>query len=135
VPTSLATPPPAPSRTAGVAVQTAEAQVGKPYVFGGSGPDSFDCSGLTMFAWAPAGVALPHNAADQAAMLAPVLADPAHLAPGDLIFYDTPIDHVALYVGNGQMVEAAHTGVPVRLTPFRTQDLVGAGRPEPKSVS
>jgi cell wall-associated NlpC family hydrolase len=123
-------PPPPPSSTAGVAVQTAEAQIGKPYLYGGAGPASFDCSGLTMYAWAPAGVTLPHNAAAQAALLAPVRPDTADLMPGDLVFYDTPIDHVAMYVGNGQMVEAAHTGVPVRLTPFRTESLVGAGRPE-----
>ena len=112
-------------------MQTAENQIGKPYLFGGAGPDSFDCSGLTMFAWASAGVALPHDAAAQAQLVAPVTADLAHLAPGDLIFYYTPITHVAIYAGNGQMIEAAHTGVPVRLTPFRTQALVGAGRPEP----
>ena len=126
-------PAPPPSPSAGTAVQTAQNQIGKPYAFGGAGPGSFDCSGLTMFAWASAGVALPHDAAAQAALLAPVKADLAHLAPGDLIFYYTPITHVAIYAGYGQMIEAAHTGVPVRMTPFRTQNLVGAGRPEPSS--
>ena len=122
-------PPPPPLATAAIAVQTAEAQIGKPYVWAGAGPDSFDCSGLTMFAWAAAGVRLPHNAAAQAAMLAPVAPDLADLQPGDLLFYDTPIDHVTIYVGNAMMVEAAHSGVPVRMVPVRTGQLVGAGRP------
>ena len=112
-----------------MAVATAEAQLGKPYLWAGAGPDSFDCSGLTMFAWAAAGVALPHNAAAQQEMLPAVPPDQAHLAPGDLLFYDTPVDHVALYVGNGMMVEAAHSGVPVRLVAMRTDNLVGAARP------
>jgi cell wall-associated NlpC family hydrolase len=122
-------PPPPPLATAPIAVRTAEAQIGKPYVWAGAGPDSFDCSGLTMFAWAAAGVRLPHNAAAQAAMLPPVAPDLADLQPGDLLFYDTPIDHVTIYVGNGMMVEAAHSGVPVRMVPVRTGQLVGAGRP------
>jgi cell wall-associated NlpC family hydrolase len=122
-------PPPPPAPGAGVAVATAEAQIGKPYQWAGAGPDSFDCSGLTMFAWAAAGVALPHNASDQQAMLPAVVPDPAHLAPGDLLFYDNPVDHVAIYVGAGMMVEAAHTGIPVRLVPMRTDQLMGAGRP------
>jgi cell wall-associated NlpC family hydrolase len=82
-----------------------------------------------MFAWAAAGVQLPHNAAAQAAMLPPVLPDLADLRPGDLLFYDTPVDHVAIYVGNGMMVEAAHSGVPVRMVGMRTAGLVDAGRP------
>jgi cell wall-associated NlpC family hydrolase len=120
-------PPPRPS--AAVAVSTAEAQIGKPYAWAGAGPNGFDCSGLTMFAWAAAGVVLPHNAAAQQAMLPAVPPDQAHLAPGDLLFYDTPVDHVAMYVGNGMMVEAAHSGVPVRQLAMRTAGLVGAGRP------
>jgi peptidoglycan DL-endopeptidase CwlO len=114
-----------------VAVQTARAQLGKAYQWAGAGPDSFDCSGLTMYSWAPAGVALPHNAAAQAGAVRAVKADVGVLAPGDLLFYDSPIDHVAIYVGDGQMIEAAHTGVPVRLVQMRTSGLVGAGRPEP----
>ncbi|HVM68165.1 MAG TPA: cell wall-binding repeat-containing protein [Acidimicrobiales bacterium] len=120
-------PPVNPSAAA--AVSTAEAQLGKPYGWGGAGPGRFDCSGLTMFAWAAAGVALPHNAAAQQAMLPTVPPDLAHLAPGDLLFYDTPVDHVAIYVGGGNMVEAAHSGIPVRELPMRTDHLVGAGRP------
>jgi peptidoglycan DL-endopeptidase CwlO len=128
-------PPPPPSRLAAVAVQTAYAQLGKPYAWAGAGPASFDCSGLTAYAWAAAGVVLPHNAAAQADLVAPVEPVASAWAPGDLLFYDTPIDHVAIYVGDGEMIEAAHSGVPVHLVPVRTQDLVGAGRPEPGESS
>ncbi len=124
-------PPPPPSPLAAVAVQTAYAQLGKPYAWAGAGPASFDCSGLTAYVWAAAGVVLPHNAAAQAALVAPVEPVASAWAPGDLLFYDTPIDHVAIYVGNGEMIEAEHSGVPVHLVAVRTQDLVGAGRPEP----
>jgi cell wall-associated NlpC family hydrolase len=126
---TTAVPAPLPLATAAIAVRTAEAQIGKPYVWAGAGPDSFDCSGLTMFAWAAAGVLLPHNAAAQAAVLPPVPPDLADLRPGDLLFYDSPIDHVAMYVGDAMMVEAAHSGVPVRMVAMRTDHLVGAGRP------
>jgi cell wall-associated NlpC family hydrolase len=124
-------PPPPPSPLAAVAVQTAYAQLGKPYAWAGAGPASFDCSGLTAYVWKAAGVVLPHNAADQAELVAPVEPVASAWAPGDLLFYDTPIDHVAIYVGNGEMIEAEHSGVPVHLVAVRTQDLVGAGRPEP----
>jgi cell wall-associated NlpC family hydrolase len=117
------------SPAAAAAVSTAEAQIGKPYAWAGAGPGAYDCSGLTMFAWAAAGVVLPHNAAAQQAMLPAVTPDQAHLAPGDLLFYDTPVDHVAIYVGGGQMVEAARSGIPVRELPIRTDHLVGAARP------
>jgi cell wall-associated NlpC family hydrolase/putative cell wall-binding protein len=130
-PTTLAptAPAPAPRASAAIAVATAEAQIGKPYAWAGAGPAAFDCSGLTMYAWAAAGVTLPHNAAAQASLLPAIPADTAHLAPGDLLFYDSSIDHVAMYVGNGMMVEAAHSGVPVRLIAMRTDGLIGAGRP------
>ena len=114
-----------------MAVRTAYAQLGKPYAWAGAGPAAFDCSGLTAYAWLAAGVVLPHNAAGQAELVAPVEPVLAAWAPGDLLFYDTPIDHVAIYVGDDQMIEAAHSGIPVRLVTVRTQDLVGAGRPEP----
>ncbi len=83
IPTTVVlSPPPPPRATAAIAVQTAEAQIGKPYLWAGAGPNSFDCSGLTMFAWAAAGVQLPHNAAAQASLLPAVQPDTAHLAPG-----------------------------------------------------
>ena len=122
---------PPPSSKAGIAVQTAEAQVGKPYVYGGSGPDSFDCSGLTSYAWRAAGVSLSHDAYDQYFETTRIPLD--SVQPGDLLFFGDngveSIHHVAMYVGNGQMVEAAETGIPVRYRGWRASDLVGAGRP------
>lgn len=125
-PTPEPVPAPAPSSDAQVAVNAALAQVGDPYVYGGSGPDSFDCSGLTSYAWAQAGVTLPHSSGMQYSATARV--DQANLQPGDLLFYGSPIHHVAMYVGNGQMVEAPYTGLTVRVTALRTSDYVGAGR-------
>ena len=128
---STSSPPPtglpAPSAHAAIAVQTAEAQIGKPYVYAGSGPDVFDCSGLTMYAWAAAGVSLPHNALAQYDSLPHVPMDA--LQPGDLVFYGSPIHHVGLFVGNGTMVEAPYTGVDVRYHSIYRPDFAGAARP------
>ncbi|NAZ84413.1 NlpC/P60 family protein, partial [Kineococcus sp. R8] len=116
-------PPPAPraegpSAGAGAAVAWALGQLGKPYLWAADGPDSFDCSGLTLRAWAAAGVALPHSSRLQYAGQAKVaLAD---LQAGDLVFYATdPADpatvhHVGMALGDGRMVEAPHTGAVVR---------------------
>ena len=116
------------SAKAAAAVAAARAELGKPYEWAGAGPDTFDCSGLTMVAWRAAGVTLPHNAAAQAAQIPSVpLTD---LAPGDLIFYGNPdIYHVGIYIGGGQMIEAAHSGVPVRIADIHRPELIGAGRP------
>ena len=118
---------PAPSSHAQVAVDTAEAQLGKPYVYAGSGPDSFDCSGLTMYAWAAAGVSLPHNADAQYQSLPHVPIDA--LEPGDLVFFGSPIHHVGMFVGNGTMIEAPYTGVNVRYHTIYRSDYAGAARP------
>ena len=110
------------------ALAAAEAQIGKPYQWGGAGPDVFDCSGLTAWAWNAVQRTLPHNAAAQDDLVADIPVSAAQ--PGDLLFYGNPdVYHVAMDAGGGMMVEAAHTGVPVRLTPIRTQDLLNAGRP------
>jgi cell wall-associated NlpC family hydrolase len=96
-----------------IAVNTAMAQLGDPYVWAGAGPDAFDCSGLTQFAWRAAGVQLPHSAAAQAGMGTPV--DRANLAPGDLVFfYGT--GHVGIYIGNNQVVHAPTSGDVVKVT-------------------
>ena len=116
-----------PIAAAATAVATARAQLGKPYLWGGAGPDAFDCSGLTRFAWRAAGITLPRDAAAQAVATTPV--DLSALLPGDLVFYGSPIGHVGLYIGGGQMIEAAHSGVPVRVADIHRPDLVGAGRP------
>jgi cell wall-associated NlpC family hydrolase len=129
-PEAVTTAPP-PSSGAAIAVQTAEAQVGKPYRYGGSGPDSFDCSGLTAYAWAAAGVHLSHDAYVQYFETTRVPID--QVQPGDLLFFGKDgvesIHHNAIYVGGGQMVEASQTGVPIRYRGWRAGDLVGAGRP------
>ncbi len=127
-PTASQSAQPAPARgSAAVAVDTALAQVGKPYVWGAAGPDSFDCSGLTSYAWAAAGVSLPHSSAAQYAVTARVSS--GSWQPGDLLFYGSPIHHVAMYIGNGQMVEAPYSGTTVRVASARLSDYVGAGRP------
>jgi cell wall-associated NlpC family hydrolase len=108
-----AAPVTANSHAAQVAVNTALAQVGKPYVWGASGPNSFDCSGLTSYAYAAAGVTLPHSSSAQSRMGTPVSRDA--LQPGDLIFFYSPVSHVAMYIGNGQMVHASTSGTPVQV--------------------
>jgi cell wall-associated NlpC family hydrolase len=106
----------APSSAAQVAVNTALAQVGDPYVWGASGPDSFDCSGLTQYAYSAAGVSLPHSSKSQSTMGTPV--STSDLQPGDLLFYYSPTSHVAMYIGNGQMVHASTAGEPVKVVAF-----------------
>ncbi len=106
----------APSGAAQTAVNTALAQVGKPYVWGAAGPNSFDCSGLTQYAYAAAGVSLPHSASMQSTMGRPVSKD--QLQPGDLVFFYTPVSHVGMYIGNGQMVHASTSGEPVKVVPL-----------------
>lgn len=104
------------SQAARTAVQFALNQVGKPYVFGAAGPDSYDCSGLTMAAWAAAGVSLPHSAADQYNYGTQVPLNA--LRPGDLIFFYQPIGHVTIYIGNGLMVSAPQPGENVSVVPL-----------------
>jgi len=119
--------PPASGR-AKIAVQTAMAQLGKPYVWGAAGPSSFDCSGLTMYAWAAAGVSLPHQSGEQYSYGTHVPAQLASLQPGDLLFYYSPIHHVAMYIGNGQQVHAPTSGDVVRVASVDWGNLVGATR-------
>lgn len=124
VPTSVA----ATSAAAQIAVDTALAQVGDPYVWGAAGPDSFDCSGLTMYAYAAAGIALPHSSRMQATMGRAVSV--AELQPGDLLFFYSPISHESMYIGNGMMVHAATSGTPVKVVALDSMigDLVAARR-------
>lgn len=119
----------APASGAGAtAVQFAYAQLGKPYVYGAAGPDSYDCSGLTMRAWDAAGVALSHNAAAQQGSIPAVSL--SALQPGDLVFFGAPAYHVAIYVGNGNIIQAPHTGADVEVTPLSYMPAPsGAGRP------
>lgn len=115
------------SPNAQVAVDAALAQVGDPYSWGAAGPDAFDCSGLTMWAWGQAGVSLPHNSGMQYSAT-PRVAQ-SDLQPGDLLFFGSPIHHVGMYIGNGQMVEAPYSGLTVRVAAAFRSDYVGAGRP------
>ena len=101
----------APSGSAQAAVDTALAQLGDPYVWAAAGPNAFDCSGLTQYAYAAAGVALPHSSAAQSRMGTPV--SRGDLQPGDLVFFYSPVSHVGMYIGNGQMVHASTFGQPV----------------------
>ncbi len=108
----------APTKAARTAVRFALAQIGDPYVWAAAGPDSWDCSGLTMAAWAAAGKSLPHYSAAQYLQAAPITE--AQLRPGDLVFWSggsgpNAIFHVALYLGNGQVVHAPRPGTSVRI--------------------
>ena len=97
------------SGRAAIAIRYAMAQVGKAYVYGAAGPNAFDCSGLMMMAWAQAGIvaaALVQRPVRHRAGTSP----PSDLQPGDLVFYYSPISHVAMYIGNGLIVEAANPG-------------------------
>lgn len=121
----------APTAGAGTAVDWALAQLGKPYVWAADGPDSFDCSGLTMQAWAAAGVSLPHSSRMQYSGQAKV--DLADLEPGDLVFYATDtsdpstIHHVGMVIAPGMMVEAPHTGANVRTSSIYRSGLMSLG--------
>lgn len=103
-------PVPNASGAAKIALQAAFSRLGDAYVYGAAGPTTFDCSGLTMWAYAHAGVSLPHSAAAQYNYGTHVSRD--QLQPGDLVFFDdgSSIGHDGMYVGNGQMIDANHTG-------------------------
>jgi cell wall-associated NlpC family hydrolase len=114
------------SGRASVAVAEAYRQLGKPYQWAAAGPDRFDCSGLTMWVWAKAGVSLPHSSRAQFGQGHHV--SWSELQPGDLTFYGSPIHHVGIYVGNGNMINAPQTGDVVKVAPAMRSDYVGAVR-------
>ncbi len=116
-----------PGGPAGVAVKFACAQIGKIYVWGAAGPDHYDCSGLTMAAWAKAGVSLPHNARQQHDVTRRV--SRAELRPGDLVFYYSDIHHVAMYVGGGWVVHASESGKPITMKRADDGQINSYGRP------
>lgn len=115
------------SGRAAAAVAYAMAQVGDAYVYGAAGENAFDCSGLTMRAWAQAGVSLPHSSSAQYASGPNIAA--SDLQPGDLVFYYSPISHVGMYIGNGLVVHAANPGAGVAVDGLYSMPYVGAVRP------
>ena len=121
------------SRIALFAIEAAHSQLGKPYMYGAAGPDSWDCSGLTQWAFAQAGVLIPRTAADQYAAV-PTKVGLGQLQAGDLLFWatntadPTTIHHVAIYVGNGLMLAAPHTGANVQIEPVYLDGYIGAVR-------
>ncbi|RSS60618.1 NlpC/P60 family protein [Streptomyces sp. WAC07061] len=123
------TPPPAAagSSRAARAVAFAYGAIGRPYVWGATGPGSYDCSGLTQAAWRAAGVSLPRTTYTQINAGRRVSRD--QLAPGDLVFFYSGVTHVGMYVGNGQMIHAPRPGSTVRLAPVDSMPWAGASRP------
>lgn len=117
---------PAPTSATQVAMNTAMAQVGKGYAWGASGPGVFDCSGLTQAAFRSAGINLPHSSRMQSRLGTPV--SRANLMPGDLVFYYSPVGHVGIYIGNGQMVNALNSRTGVIVSSVNMWGYVGARR-------
>jgi cell wall-associated NlpC family hydrolase len=125
-PPPVPTPAPA-SSAADVAIAFARAQLGKPYVYAGVGPNAYDCSGLTMMAYAAAGIAMPHYSGAQYTMFPKVSL--GALLPGDLVFWGPGgSDHVGIYIGGGLMIHAPHTGDVVKIAPVYDTPS-GAARP------
>ena len=120
---------PAPSSSAGIAIKAAMSQLGVRYKFGALSPGvAFDCSGLTSYAWAKAGVSIPRSSRYQYAALPKVPISSAQ--PGDLIFSYNPISHVGIYLGGGQMIAAPRTGDVVKISAVSWSKVVGVGRPK-----
>jgi cell wall-associated NlpC family hydrolase len=114
------------SEAAQTVVDTAMAQRGDPYVWAAGGPDSFDCSGLTAYAYAAAGISLPHSSAAQARMGTAVAR--GDLQPGDLVYFYSPVSHIGIYIGNGMMVHAPTSGDVVKVSSVDMSGYAGARR-------
>lgn len=124
--TSVSGPAPATRSSVGGAVGVALSQLGKPYAWGATGTASYDCSGLVTYAYRSVGVT--HLPRSSSAMYgATTRISRADLRPGDLVFYYTPVSHVAIYIGNGQVVEAPNSGATVRVRALQGP-IVGYGR-------
>jgi len=95
-------------------------------VWAAAGPDSFDCSGLTSYAWASAGVSLPHSSAQQYGYGTHI--SRSQVRAGDLVFFYSPISHVGIAINNTQMVHASTFGVPVKVANIDSSPFVGATR-------
>ncbi|MGW1975784.1 C40 family peptidase [Streptomyces sp. NPDC001889] len=114
------------------AVRYAVEQIGKPYVWGAEGPEAFDCSGLTSQAWAAAGRPVPRTSQEQWERLPRVPL--RSLRPGDLVVYFPGATHVAIYLGDGRVVQAPRPGATVKVSPIAANPVLGAVRPDPDGV-
>ncbi|MFF6997283.1 NlpC/P60 family protein [Streptomyces sp. NPDC008313] len=118
-----------PSRQGELALRYAVAQIGKPYVWGAAGPRAYDCSGLTSQAWRSAGLSIPRTSQGQWARLPRIPLD--ELRPGDLVIYFPEATHVALYLGDGMVIQAPRPGAKVKVSPIAANPVLGAVRPDP----
>ena len=122
-----------PNAVVSTVIAYAEQQLGKPYVWGGTGPDGFDCSGLVMMAYRAAGIVIPRTSQEQWSWGPRI--KPSQVEPGDLVFFagsdgtQTSPGHVGLVIGGGKMIEAFATGFPIRIAPYTSRDPVGFTRP------
>lgn len=117
-----------PSQAGDRALRYAVQQVGKPYEWGAEGPRTYDCSGLTSEAWGHAGTPIPRTSQEQWAELPRIPLD--ELRPGDLVIYFPEATHVALYLGDGKIVQAPRTGEKVQVSPVASYPILGAVRPD-----
>ncbi|HEX2089846.1 MAG TPA: NlpC/P60 family protein [Actinomycetota bacterium] len=108
-------------------VRAAMSKLGSPYSWGAAGPNAFDCSGFTMWAWSQVGVSLPHSSSMQYSVLPKV--SMSQLQLGDLIFSYSPIHHVGIYIGGGNFIHSPHSGDVVKITAVAGYPVVGAARP------
>jgi len=120
-----------PSKRGDSALDYAVRQIGKPYKWGAEGPKSFDCSGLTSTAWAKAGKTIPRTSQEQWAQLRRVSL--RKLRPGDLVVYFPKATHVAMYLGDGMVIQAPRPGSRVKVSPIAANPLLGAVRPDPSA--
>ncbi len=110
-----------------IAIKAALSRVGDAYVWGATGPSAFDCSGLTMWAYAHAGIGLVHSSAGQASEGRQI--SESQIQPGDLVFYYSPIHHVAIYIGGGMIVHAANPSAGVQVAPMDEMPVSAIVRP------
>lgn len=122
-----------PSAAGARAVRYAVQQLGKPYEWGAEGPATYDCSGLTSTAWGVAGTPIPRTSQEQWARLKRVPL--VELRPGDLVVYFPEATHVALYLGDGKVVQAPHPGARIKVSPIAANPVLGAVRPDPGGKS
>ncbi|MEE1804582.1 C40 family peptidase [Streptomyces sp. JV176] len=122
-----------PSAAGGRAVEFAAGQIGKPYEWGAEGPGSYDCSGLTSQAWAHAGLAIPRTSQEQWRDLPRIPL--RELRPGDLVIYFPEATHVAIYLGDGMVIQAPRPGAYVKVSPIAANPLLGAVRPDPDGAA